>query len=134
MWVKPSSRFSVRTRDIQSSSSVAASVDVRRCPPRLLTFEQTPRNPLPPVTYVAVDYSDPAALVLVLEQHEVDTVISCLMTTNQTIADAQLAAIDAADKSPCTQRFIVSNWGPPTLPEYGRTNPHMTSSSIADVV
>lgn len=64
-----------------------------------------------------MDYSDPSSITSVLEQHEIDTVISCLMTTNQSIADAQVAVISAADKSSRTRRFIVSNWGPPTLPE-----------------
>jgi hypothetical protein len=58
-----------------------------------------------------------------LEDHQIHTVISCLMLTEQRITDAEAAAITAADMSPCTCRFIASNWGPPTKEEYKDRSP-----------
>jgi hypothetical protein len=78
---------------------------------------QVPQETLPKVDYAQVNYTDVATVSSVLEHHQVNTVISCLMITSQTIADAEAAAITAADTSPCTRRFIASNWGPPTLEE-----------------
>ncbi|KAH7131277.1 hypothetical protein EDB81DRAFT_859843 [Dactylonectria macrodidyma] len=66
---------------------------------------------------VAVDYDDVAALKTVLEQHKIHTVISCLGTHDQALADVQNAVIRAAETSSTTKRFIPSNWACPRDPE-----------------
>ncbi|KAH7123445.1 hypothetical protein B0J13DRAFT_455912 [Dactylonectria estremocensis] len=69
------------------------------------------------VPVVAVDYADVATLEKVFEQHKIHTVISCIGTNDQALADAQNTAIRAAESSSTTRRFISSNWATPFDPE-----------------
>ncbi|WQF78918.1 Putative NmrA-like domain, NAD(P)-binding domain superfamily [Colletotrichum destructivum] len=68
------------------------------------------------VRFVAVDYSNVDSLVLVLEEHNVDTVIS---TVNNITGENQseLNLIEAAERSKTTNRFVPSYFGIPYLPE-----------------
>ena len=58
---------------------------------------------------VAIDYTDVSSIVKVLEDHNVDTLISTLGSMFG--QDPELALIQAADKSNSTKRFIPSTWG-----------------------
>lgn len=82
-----------------------------------------PDKTLPGVTYVAVDYAKPMDIATILEEHLIDTVVSCLMLTQTSVADAETAVIVATDSASCTRRFIASNWGPPTKEEYRDRSP-----------
>ncbi|KAF2028305.1 NAD(P)-binding protein [Setomelanomma holmii] len=64
---------------------------------------------------LAVDYSNPDALVATLETNSIDTVISTLGSTFG--IDPELALIAAADKSKVTRRYIPSLWGIRYTPE-----------------
>lgn len=79
------------------------------------------------VRFVAVDYSNVDALVLVLEEHNVDTVIS---TVNNITGENQseLNLIEAAERSKTTNRFIPSYFGIPYLPEYSFSVMHSSPS------
>ncbi|KAM3516613.1 hypothetical protein NHJ13051_009742 [Beauveria bassiana] len=58
---------------------------------------------------VAVDYSNPDAIALVLEQHDIETVVSAL--SSQSPPEQELNLIKGADKSSVTRRYIPSIWG-----------------------
>lgn len=64
---------------------------------------------------LAIDYSNIDAIVRVLEENKIDTVISTL--GSEAGIDAELALIEAASKSSTTNRFIPSNWGLKYTPE-----------------
>lgn len=82
-----------------------------------------PQKTLPGISYVPVDYTDIESMAFTLEDHHIHTVISSLMLTDQSIADAEASALTAADMSTCTRRFIASNWGPPTKEEHRNRSP-----------
>ncbi|KAK8144541.1 hypothetical protein G3M48_005658 [Beauveria asiatica] len=58
---------------------------------------------------VAVDYSNPDAIALVLEQHAIEIVVSAL--SSESPPEHELNLIKGADKSPVTRRYIPSIWG-----------------------
>lgn len=59
---------------------------------------------------VEVDYDNIEALVKVLEEHQIHTVISTLALHIHGVGEAQLNLIRAADNSMATKRFIASSW------------------------
>jgi hypothetical protein len=63
-----------------------------------------------------VDYTDAAGLVEVLEKNRIDTVISTMSYTEGPAAE--LALIQAAERSAVTRRLIPSIWGVPYDREY----------------
>jgi hypothetical protein len=58
---------------------------------------------------MGVDYNDVAALVKILEENQIHTVISTLNTGGDDTAEFNL--VEASDKSSVTKRFIPSTWG-----------------------
>ena len=65
--------------------------------------------------FIAVNYEDADALAVLLEQNQVQTVIS---TVNSPAGPAnELSMIAAADKSSTTTRFIPAIWGLPYTEE-----------------
>ncbi|KAH6666534.1 hypothetical protein F5X68DRAFT_265654 [Plectosphaerella plurivora] len=73
-----------------------------------------PKTQDPEAPVVMVDYSDITGLVAVLEEHQIDTVISCVVMNTEGSAAAQSSAITAADKSSTTKRFLATNWATPS--------------------
>lgn len=67
---------------------------------------------------MAADYSSVESLVSVLEQHQIEVVISGLLLENAGVAKSQANAIDAAEKSSTTNSFIASNWSVPSDSSY----------------
>ncbi|RTE79423.1 hypothetical protein BHE90_006042 [Fusarium euwallaceae] len=59
---------------------------------------------------IAVDYEDVDALQTVLEQHEINTVISTLALHIIGVGQAQINLIKAAEKSEPTKRFVTGTW------------------------
>lgn len=64
--------------------------------------------------YVQNDFSDAATLTNIFNQHNVWAVISCLLVADEPMYTAQETAINAAEKSASTTRFIASNWANPS--------------------
>lgn len=60
-------------------------------------------------TFVPADYANVDALVKILEDNKVDTVISTINAMGQ--VNAEMNLIQAADKSTITKRFLPSIWG-----------------------
>ena len=60
---------------------------------------------------IAVDYTDVEELTKTLEENNIHTVISTIVMYDPEAAQAERSFIAAADKSSCTKRFVVSNWG-----------------------
>ena len=52
-----------------------------------------------------------------LEENNIHTVISTIVMYDPEAAQAERSFIAAADKSSCTKRFVVSNWGNATPEE-----------------
>ncbi|KAK1854906.1 NmrA-like family protein [Colletotrichum chrysophilum] len=64
-------------------------------------------------SFLEVDYENVDALVNVLEEHSIDTVISALNPESEKPSNAQINLIAAADKSKTTQRFVPSEYFTP---------------------
>ncbi|KAI8258103.1 hypothetical protein K4K58_003540 [Colletotrichum sp. SAR11_239] len=64
-------------------------------------------------SFLEVDYENVDALVKVLEEHNIDTVISALNPESEKSSNAQINLIAAADKSKTTQRFVPSEYFTP---------------------
>lgn len=64
---------------------------------------------------LAIDYSDVSTIVNTLQENKIDTLISTLGSMSG--VDAELALIEAADKSTSTKRYIPSTWGIKYTPE-----------------
>ncbi|KAL4876544.1 hypothetical protein BJY04DRAFT_231562 [Aspergillus karnatakaensis] len=78
---------------------------------KVVVFTRTiPEEPITKgAQYLAVDYSDVDSIVSVLEQHNIDTVIST--TGGHGAPETEKNLIQAADKSAVTNRFIPSIFG-----------------------
>lgn len=77
--------------------------------------EQVPRrtSPLTGKEYdpiIKTDYSSEKVLARELEERNVNVVICTFIMDNDTVSDAQLRLIRAADRSSCVRRFIPSEW------------------------
>jgi hypothetical protein len=59
------------------------------------------------VRVLAANYASPDALVVLLEEHKIDTVISVM---NSMDTSPELNLIQAADRSKVTHRFIPNIW------------------------
>ncbi|VUC31454.1 unnamed protein product [Clonostachys rosea] len=66
------------------------------------------------ITYVQNDFSDAEALANIFDQYNVWAVVSCLSVADEPMYTAQEVAINAAEKSASTTRFIASNWANPS--------------------
>ena len=66
---------------------------------------------------IAVDYTNVEELTKTLEENNIHTVISTIVMYDPEAAQAERSFIAAADKSSCTKRFVVSNWGNATPEE-----------------
>lgn len=64
------------------------------------------------------DYGNIEALSLLLEKHNVETVISTIGFVGPEAAQSQLNLIAAADKAKSTRRFVPSEFGVWVSPEY----------------
>ncbi|KAI8240342.1 Oxidoreductase swnN [Colletotrichum sp. SAR 10_99] len=60
-------------------------------------------------SFLEVDYENVDALIKILEEHNIDTVISALNPESEKSSNAQINLIAAADKSKTTQRFVPSD-------------------------
>lgn len=75
-------------------------------------FSRSAGSPAPTGAEVlGVDYTSVEALVTTLEEHQVHTVIVASSINDPDGLWAQLNLIEAAEKSPCTKRFIPSGFG-----------------------
>ena len=72
---------------------------------------------------VAIDYSDPASVATIFDEHIVHTVICAIAVTNEMACQAQLNLIRAADQSASVQRFIPSDFGISFTEEQVKTFP-----------
>jgi aspartate-semialdehyde dehydrogenase len=79
----------------------------------LLIMTQAPEKQDPEAPVFVVDYTNVDVLLALFEEHQIDTVISCLRIDSEEMAAAQSNSITAADKSKTTKRFLASNWAPP---------------------
>ncbi|RFU78096.1 nmra-like family [Trichoderma arundinaceum] len=59
----------------------------------------------------AVDYTDADATAKILEQHEVQIVISAIQVTDGISSAAEVNLIKASEQSSTVSRFIASGWG-----------------------
>jgi hypothetical protein len=66
---------------------------------------------------IAVDYTNVEELTKTLEENNIHTVISTIVMYDPEAAKAERNVIAAAEKSSCTKRFVVSNWGNATPEE-----------------
>jgi len=66
---------------------------------------------------VQVDYTDVAALKALLDQHQVNTVISTIQLLAESSADAEKNLVQAAAASSVTKRFVPSVWATPAPAE-----------------
>lgn len=66
---------------------------------------------------IAVDYTNVEELTKTLEENNIHTVISTIVMYDPEAAKAERNFIAAAEKSSCTKRFVVSNWGNATPEE-----------------
>lgn len=64
-----------------------------------------------------MDYNDVDALTKVLEENNIEVVISAIFIFDDTSSAAEINVVKAAEKSKATKRFIISNWGIPIPPE-----------------
>ncbi|KAJ4264213.1 hypothetical protein NW762_005407 [Fusarium torreyae] len=62
---------------------------------------------------VLVQYDVASSLISALEEHKIETVISCLGVHDDNLAQVEAAVIRASDQSKYTRRFIPSNWSLP---------------------
>lgn len=76
------------------------------------------------VQHVVVNYDEIDATVKVLEDNDVETIISAITMEYEATSRAQLNLIEAAEKSKVTKRFIPSEYGIINSPEYGWTKSH----------
>jgi dTDP-4-dehydrorhamnose reductase len=60
---------------------------------------------------LAVDYTDVDALTRVLDQNNIDVVISAIFIYDEESSAMEINVVKAAEKSKTTKRFIISNWG-----------------------
>jgi hypothetical protein len=74
---------------------------------------QAPETQDPQAPVFVVDYTSADVLLALFEEHQIDTVVSCLRIDSEEMAAAQSNSITAADKSKTTKRFLASNWAPP---------------------
>lgn len=72
---------------------------------------------------MVADYTNVESLKSLLEQHRIDTVISCLGVHDEAVAQIEKSMISAADQSITTQRFIHSNWAIPNTPDSDNNAP-----------
>lgn len=79
-----------------------------------LISSKAPKEADAEVPFVVVDYTNVQSLTAVFEEHQIDTVISCLLLVDDASSAAQINAIAAADKSSTTKRFLASNWATPS--------------------
>ncbi|KAF2678502.1 NAD(P)-binding protein [Lentithecium fluviatile CBS 122367] len=86
---------------------------------------QDPINPI-----LAVDYNDVDALTKVLEDNNVEVVISAIFIFDETSSATEINVVKAAEKSKTTTRFIISNWGLPTPPEELRLSPQKARLAV----
>ena len=77
------------------------------------------RPPQDGVSFQAVNYQDVDATARTLEAASIDTVICAFGMDNQAVQDTQLNLIQAADRSTCTRRFVVSGFDILYKEEYG---------------
>lgn len=59
---------------------------------------------------IAVDYNDVDGLQAVLEEHQIETIISALAMHIIGVGKSQINLIEAADKNSHTKRFVTSTW------------------------
>ncbi|KAL2686753.1 hypothetical protein Neosp_004295 [[Neocosmospora] mangrovei] len=65
------------------------------------------------VSVLVVNYADVDGLTKVLEENNIDTVISALFTLPVAGVPPEVSLIQAAQASKTTRRFVPSNWGLP---------------------
>ncbi|KAH7354533.1 hypothetical protein B0T11DRAFT_230117 [Plectosphaerella cucumerina] len=75
------------------------------------------------VSFVVVDYNNVKSLKSLLEEHQINTVISCLGVHDEAVAQIELSMINASDQSTTTKRFIHSNWAVPNKPGSDKNAP-----------
>ncbi|KAL5866726.1 hypothetical protein ACKVWC_010618 [Pyricularia oryzae] len=63
------------------------------------------------VRKIAVDYNDVESLQRVLEEHQIETVVSTIAIDTDDSGQAQMNLIAAAEQASCTKRFIPSEFG-----------------------
>lgn len=63
------------------------------------------------VRKIAVDYNDVESLQRVLEEHQIETVVSTIAIDTDDSGQAQVNLIAAAEQASCTKRFIPSEFG-----------------------
>ena len=125
-WARPLSRLSSRIPSTESSSSLAESViprqsvhlpsshpDQRTHCPKLQTANLGNEDIDARTTVLQVDYKNMADLTSMLETYEIDTVISALHTTEQSLAVSQVNLIAAAEAARCTNCFVPSTFAMP---------------------
>ncbi|KAM0285823.1 hypothetical protein ACHAQH_001285 [Verticillium albo-atrum] len=91
-----------------------------------LASVQKPANTDPEVPYVVADYTNIESLKVILEEHQISAVISCIGVHDETAARVERSMITAADQSKTTRRFIHSNWATPNTPGITNTAPWST--------
>ena len=73
------------------------------------------------VPILVVDYEDVKAVTKTLEDNNVHTIVSSIaMLTFDNSTPGEFALIEAADASKPTKRYLTSDWGTPTTPEYAK--------------
>ncbi|KAF6804239.1 hypothetical protein CSOJ01_10326 [Colletotrichum sojae] len=85
---------------------------------------------------IAADYSDVEGLKGILEDNDIETVISCLSLVNEASSNAEVNLIRAASAASPTKRFIASLWAvpsPPKFPVSSSALPDPSSISVAEL-
>jgi uncharacterized protein YbjT (DUF2867 family) len=62
------------------------------------------------VTYLKVDYNDPDAIVRAFEEAGVNILICAISVVSPETNQAQKNLIQAAERSACTERFVISSF------------------------
>ncbi|KAK4065675.1 hypothetical protein Trihar35433_7795 [Trichoderma harzianum] len=82
----------------------------------VLTREQNiHRTTVAGATLIAVDYTNVEAIVRTLNDHQIHTVISCMVIKSLEQSEAQINLIRAAEAAPSVKRFTPSEFGTPRL-------------------
>lgn len=69
------------------------------------------------VHFIKTDYADVSATTKVLEDTQIDTIVSAITIESEATSKSQLALIEAADRAETVKRFIPSEYGFLATPE-----------------
>ena len=73
----------------------------------------------PGVAYLSANYDNIDATTKMLEDNDIDTIVSAISIESEATSTGQINLIAAADQSKTTTRFIPSEYGFIATPEYG---------------